>query len=508
MDNKIVCLAAMGCSVAFYSSASAATKSKQNRDKPNVIYILMDDLGYGDVGCYGQQKIETPNIDCLARDGVRFTQSYSGSPVSAPSRCVLMTGLHTGHSYIRGNDEMGSRGDVWSFDAMYENPYLEGQAPMPDSTYTIAKMMKNAGYTTGIVGKWGLGYPGSVSAPNKMGFDYFFGYNCQRQAHVYYPMFLYENENRVYLDNAPLLKPTDKLDVGADPLNIKSYDKFKRKVYSNDIMQERLMGFVDKNADKPFFLMWTTPIPHASMQAPDSLVQYYVDKFGDEKPYLGGYLPTRYAHATYAAMVTYFDTQIGELIESLKAKGIYDNTIIVFTSDNGPTFNGGADSPWFNSGGIFKSEEGWGKCSLQEGGVRVPMIVAWKAKIKPGRTSNLITAFWDVMPTLCELTGSTTPKTDGISFLPELLGKKQIQEHQFLYWEYPELSGSKAVRMGKWKGIIKDIKKGNNEMLLFNLEEDIQEQNNVAAKYPEVVKSIRDIMAREHTEPANKRFVL
>lgn len=493
--------------VPILGAATASCTASTAPQKPNIIFILADDMGYGDAGCYGQKLIETPNIDALAARGVKFTQNYSGAPVSAPARSVLMTGLHSGHTPIRGNDEVGSRGNVWSHKAMLADSTLEGQGTMPTDTKTLGHLMQNAGYKTGIVGKWGLGYPGSHSTPNKMGFDFFYGYNCQRQAHTYYPMFLYRNENREYLDNAPLLEPHEKLDSTADIYDSKSYDKFLRKQYSNDLMFDELIGFVENNKKEPFFLMWTTPMPHVSLQAPQKWIDHYKKKFNENEPYLGkkGYLPTRYPHATYAAMISYFDEQIGLLVEKLKADNLYDNTIIVFTSDNGATFNGGTDSPWFNSGGIFKSEQGFGKGSLREGGIRVPLIVTWPNQIKEPRTSDHICAFWDVMPTLGEIVKVKTPKTDGISYFPELMGKEQ-PKHEALYWEFSEGNGSRAVRMGKWKGAIYNIKKGNDAVELYNLEEDILEEKNVASENPEIVKQIRAIMKREHETPVNPRF--
>lgn len=482
-------------------------QAQKQQEKPNVIYILMDDLGYGELECFGQQKIETPNIDALRANGMKFTQHYSGSPVSGPSRCVLMTGLHSGHAQVRGNDEVGSRGNVWSHEAMLKDSELEGQMPLKEGTMTLGRMMQGAGYTTGCIGKWGLGYPGSAGVPNKQGFDFFFGYNCQRQSHTYFPAFLWKNEKRVYLDNKVVDPGTTKLDKGADPRDERSYAKFVQKQYSNDLMYDEVVNFVEQNKAKPFFLMWTTPLPHVSLQAPERWVKHYVKKFGDEEPYIGnkGYYPCRYPHATYAAMVSYFDEQVGNLVAKLKQDGIYDNTVIVFTSDNGPTFNGGSDSPWFNSGGIFKSEQGWGKCSLHEGGIRVPTIVSWPAKIKAGTTTHHISGFQDVMPTLAQIVGVKTPPTDGISFLPTLLGKKQ-PEHKFLYFEYPEAGGSKAIRMGKWKGMVAGIRKGNIKMQLFDLEKDIREEHDVADQHPDIVKKMEKIMKESSVEPENPLF--
>ncbi len=488
--------------------AAALTSCQEQPQQPNVIYILADDLGYGELGSYGQKLIETPNLDALAANGVRFTQNYSGSPVSGPSRCVLMTGLHTGHSAIRGNDEVNSRGNVWSHEAMLADSTLEGQLPLPEGTRTIGHFMQDAGYKTAMVGKWGLGYPSSHSTPNKMGFDFFYGYNCQRQAHTYYPMFVYKNEERVYLDNAPLLTPNDQLDEGDDIYDESSYDKFSRNDYVNDFMFDEIVNFVDENKSEPFFMMWTTTIPHVSLQAPKELVEYYREKFNETEPYTGNksYLPSRYPHSTYAAMITYFDAQIGKLIEKLKEDGIYENTIIVFTSDNGPTFNGGTDSPWFDSAQPFRSDVGYGKTSVREGGIRVPMIVSWPNMIKEAKVTDHMCAFWDVLPTLADITGrELEAETDGISFLPELLGEEQA-EHDMLYWEYPEGAGSRAVRMGKWKGAIYNIKKGNTTMELYDLEADPTESINVAEENPEVVAQIREIMKREHEVPAYTQF--
>lgn len=477
------------------------------QSKPNIIYILADDLGYADLGCYGQEKIETPNIDRLARQGMRFTQHYSGSPVSAPSRCVLLTGKHTGHAYIRGNDEMSERGNIWSHTAMFADSTLEGQRPLPAETVTIPKLIKQAGYTTACIGKWGLGYPGSDSTPNKMGFDFFYGYNCQRQAHTYYPPFLYRNERREYLQNK-LLPPSTLLDKEADPNQVSSYSKYTQKCYSPDLMMTEILSFLNNNNKaNPFFLMWATPVPHVPLQAPQNWVNYYVDKFGEEEPYLGesGYFPCRYPRATYAAMISYFDEQVGILIEQLKKEGIYDNTIIILSSDNGPTFNGGSDSPWFDSAQPFKSEKGWGKASLREGGIRVPMIAAWNGKILSGSVSDHISAFWDIMPTLAEIAGFECNDSDGISFLPVLLGKPQ-KKHSYLYWEFSEYGGSKAIRMGNWKGYIGNIKKGNNKMELYNLKIDILEQNNVACKHPEIVRKMYKKMNEAHTRPIIQQF--
>lgn len=484
--------------------ASAAGCVGNHAEKPNVIVILMDDLGYGEIGCYGQQKIETPNIDKLCELGLHFTQSYAGSPVSAPSRCVMMTGLHSGHSQIRRNEALPYRGAVNNYDSMYVHPSLEGQKPLEGNTYTIGRLMQDAGYVTGLFGKWGLGYPGSDGTPNKQGFDEFYGYNCQRQSHTFYPAFLYRNECREYLDNKVIDPHKARLAPGEDRYDPANYSRYYQNDYANDKIFDNLMSFIDDNAGKPFFLMFTTPLPHVSLMAPQEWVDHYVEKFGDEEPYTGesGYQICRYPHATYAAMVSYFDEQVGRLVAKLKEEGIYRNTLIIFTSDNGPTFNGGSDSPWFNSAGPFRSEYGWGKNFLHEGGIRVPMIAVWDGKIQAGSVSDHMTSFQDFMPTLAELTGQECPRTDGISFLPTLMGETEKQAgHEFLYWEYPDKTiGNKAVRKGKWKGIITNISKGNDKMELYDLEEDIQESRDVSSEHPEIVRDFYRLMENSHTD--------
>lgn len=475
--------------------------------KPNIVYILADDLGYGDLGVYGQQKIETPNIDALAREGMMFTQHYA-LPVCAPSRYSLMTGIHSGHAYIRGNDEWDQRGDVWSFKAMEANPALEGQLPIPDSTVTIAKILKSSGYRTGLVGKWGLGGPMTTGIPNNQGFDYFFGYLCQRQDHNYYSGHLWENTYRVPLNNK-VMDPNIKLPDNLDPLDDKNYEGYNQEDYSPDFIIKAALRFLDASKNKPFFLYFASPLPHASLQAPKRLVDYYHKKFGDEKPFLGGsYLPCRYPHATRAAMITLLDEHVGEIIKKLKEMGVYKNTIIVFTGDNGTTFEAASDGEWFNSGGPFRSDYGWGKGSVHEGGIREPFIVSWQGKIKAGSRSDLICANWDFFPTVSDLIGVKTPgNIDGVSFLPTLLGRKHLQKkHPYLYWEFPGYGGQQAVRMGKWKGMRLDMNNGNTAIQLFDLDKDIQEQHDVANQHPDVVKRITQIMKKQHRTPEVASF--
>ena len=476
-------------------------------EKPNIVYILADDLGYNELGCYGQDTIETPNIDALAASGIRFTQHYSGSPVCAPSRCVLMTGKHTGHAYIRGNDEWGERGDTWNFAKAVEDPNLEGQRPLPVGTKTIGTLLQGVGYKTAIVGKWGLGAPLTNSIPTKMGFDFFYGYNCQRQAHTFYPKHLWKNEEKDWLDNE-LVVPGTKLAEGADPNDPASYSKYRLSEYAPELMLEEALGFVRENKESPFFLYFASPIPHVPLQAPESWVEYYQEKLGPEDPYLGnkGYFPNRTPRATYAAMVSYLDEQVGDIVSELKKLGLYENTLILFSSDNGPTYNGGSDSNYFESASPFKSEYGWAKGFSTEGGIRVPMIASWEGMIKGGRTSQHVSAFWDVLPTLCELSGARVPSdVDGLSFVPNLLGEPQ-EPHEFLYWEFPAYEGQQAVRMGDWKALRKGIFKGNMDLELYNLKTDPREQFDVSAAYPEVVAKIEAIMESEREPAVLERF--
>ncbi len=490
-------------------SAFTTTVQSQVVQKPNIIYILADDLGYGDLGVYGQKKIETPNIDNLAKQGMLFTQHYAGAPVCAPSRCVLLTGKNSGHAQVRGNDEWESRGDVWNYRAMLADSTLEGQRPMIPRTVTSASLLHDAGYKTAIIGKWGLGAPQTQSTPLRMGFDFFFGYNCQRQAHTYYPVFLYKNDHRVYLNN-DTVAPNTRLPEGTDLYNPDSYSAFNQKDYSPDLMFSEITGFVNENYKQPFFLYWATPIPHAALQASKRWVDYYVKKFGDEKPYDGkkGYFPLRYPHASYAAMISYLDEQVGLLVKQLRELGIYDNTLIVFTSDNGPSSEGGGDSPWFDSGGPFKSEYGYGKGFVREGGIRVPMIASWPGVIKPGSISNLPSVFYDVLPTLCDIAGIKTPgDMDGISFLPELKGQAQ-KKHQYLYWEFPEYNGQQAVLLGKWKAMRINMQKGNKRWELYDLETDPTESTDVAASNAAVIAEVEKIAKKEHVKSVNRSWWL
>lgn len=488
-------------------TASCGTE-ETSTTKTNIIYILADDLGYGELGVYGQQKIRTPHIDKLAETGMLFTDHYSGAPVCAPSRYMLMTGKHPGHARIRGNDEWASRGEVWNYEKAVYDPNLEGQRPILNSTETIGDIMQKAGYKTAIVGKWGLGAPLTEGIPNKSGFDFFYGYNCQRQAHQLYPKHLWKNEEKVWLNNE-LIAPRTKLDSTANPNDLSSYKKFEQVDYAPAMMQKEVLGFIEQNKDEPFFMYYASPLPHLPLQVPREYVERYVEQFGDEDPYIGdkGYFPNRYPRAAYAGMISYLDDQVGELVAKLKELGLYENTLIIFSSDNGSSYIGGVDANYFNSAGPFDNNYGRTKGYTYEGGIRVPMIASWPAKIKAGSTSNHISAFWDVLPTMSELINIEAPGAiDGISFLPTLLGEDNQEKHEFLYWEFPAYKGQQAVRLGDWKGIRKNIFNGNLKIELYNLKEDPAETNDVAADYPDIVSQIEAIMQREHTTPEIERF--
>ena len=476
--------------------------------KPNIIYILADDLGYGELGVYGQKKIKTPNIDALAASGILFTQHYAGAPVCAPSRYMLMTGKHSGHARIRGNDEWAERGDVWNFEKAVNDPNLEGQRPILNSTVTLGEILQDAGYKTAIVGKWGLGAPLTEGIPNKNGFDFFYGYNCQRQAHQLYPRHLWKNEGKDWLNNE-IIAPGTKLDKGVDIFTLDSYKKYDQKDYAPAKMQTEVLGFIEENKDQPFFMYYASPLPHLPLQVPQEYVERYVKIFGNEEPYIGdkGYFPNRYPHAAYAGMITYLDDQVGEIVAKLKELGIYENTLIVFTSDNGPSYTGGVDAEFFNSANPFPNNYGRTKGFTYEGGIRVPMIASWPGKINAGSTTDHISAFWDVLPTFSELVKVNAPEDiDGISFLPTLIGGGEQGEHDFLYWEFPSYQGQQAVRIGDWKGIRKDIFKGNMEVELYDLKNDMAETTDVSDQYPAIVAQIEIIMESEHTPAEIERF--
>ena len=453
---------------------------------PNIIYIFADDWGYGELGAYGQEKTKTPHLDRLAAGGMRFTQHYTGAPVCAPSRYMLLTGTHAGHSYIRGNYELGQ----------FADDKEGGQMPIPETTPTLAKMLKKAGYQTAMVGKWGLGMNGTTGSPLLQGFDYYYGYLDQKQAHNYYPTHLWENDKVAPLDNDYFLVH-NQIKEGSDHA---AFDQFKGNDFAPDRMIEKALHFLDTTAvEKPFFLYYPSPIPHVSLQVPDSLVLQYQGQF-EEQPYYGnqGYTAHQYPLSAYAAMITHLDSEVGKIWEAVKARGQEENTLILFSSDNGPTFAGGVDADYFNSAAGFRGL----KMDVYEGGIRVPFIVYWKNKIKPGQTSDLVSGHWDMYNTFAELSGQEPTSPDGISLLPELLGKEGQKNHPYLYFEYPEKRGQIAVRMGDWKGVKIDMK--TNPIAaweLYNLKNDPRETENLAARQPEVIQKIDSLQRLAHRHP-------
>lgn len=467
---------------AFLNTHCTLYAQKAPLKSPNIIYIYADDLGYGELGCYGQQKIRTPHIDKMAAQGIRFTQHYSGAPVCAPSRAILLTGKHSGHSYIRGNHELGG----------FPDSSERGQMPLSSKEITIAELLKQKGYTSAIIGKWGLGMHYSEGNPNNQGFDYSYGFLDQKQAHNYYPTHLWENGiwdslHQSYLDVHKKLNPN----LVTDSI----YDSFKGKTYAPDKMTSKALQFIDQKKSGPFFLYLPYTLPHVSLQVPDDYIEKYKGLF-DEKPYFGdkGYVPTRYPLSTYAAMITYLDDQVGKIMQKIQDVGLDENTIIFFSSDNGATFAGGADPIFFKSVASLRGL----KMDLYEGGIRVPLIARWPGKIKSGIVSDHISAQYDMFATIAELTGININKTDGISLLPTLLSKKQ-KVHSYLYFEYPEKGGQLAIRMGGWKAIKTDLKKNPGALWeLYNLKTDISETINLASKHPEIIKKVVSIVKKEH----------
>jgi len=487
----------MLCVAVFTIAINPIVNSAESviKEKPNVIYILVDDMGIGDIEPYGQKHIRTPNLQILAEQGMTFTQHYAGNAVCAPSRAALMTGLHSGHGQIRGNFEYGGFFDKDEY----------GQMALHPGTVTLATIMKKAGYTTALIGKWGLGGPGSVGIPNKHGFDYFFGYLDQKQAHNHYPTHLWKNEKRFTLENE-WLHPHAKLDDGASPNDPRSYDKFNRSDFAQTRLTQDALRYIEMPHNDPFFLYLSYAAPHAALQAPEEDVDKYTF---EETPYDGTtdgkYLPVLKPRATRAAMISHIDEGVGKLVTKLKEIGIAENTLIIFSSDNGPSTEGGADLEFFNSNGAYRGY----KRDLYEGGIRMPTIAYWPGKVAKGEVSSHLSAFWDVMPTLAELAGVTLEQTiDGISFLPTLLNQGEQIQHDTLYWEFHHWNGShkQAIRMQNiqginWKAVrhYSKNREAGSEIELYNLDMDPSESTNVAVSHPEVIANAEKKFAQART---------
>ena len=473
----------------------------QKTPKPNIIYIMCDDMGYGDLGCYGQPYISTPNIDNMAKEGMRFTQAYAGSPVSAPSRASFMTGQHSGHCEVRGNKEYWRDAPV----VMYGNNKeyaVVGQHPYDPGHVIIPEIMKDNGYTTGMFGKWAGGYEGSVSTPDKRGIDEFYGFICQFQAHLYYPNFL--NRYSKALGDTGVVRV-----VMDENIQYPMYgpDYLKRPQYSADMIHQKALEWLDQQDDKqPFFGILTYTLPHAELVQPeDSNLNEYKAKFNPDKEFKGSegsrYNAITHTHAQFAGMITRLDYYVGEVLKKLKEKGLDENTLVIFSSDNGPHEEGGADPTFFGRDGKLRGL----KRQCHEGGIRIPFIARWPGHIPAGKVNDHICAFYDLMPTFCEVIGikdyekkyrnkeKEVDYFDGISFAPTLLGKKKQKKHDFLYWEFDE-TDQIAVRMDDWKMV---VKKGTP--FLYNLKTDIHEDTDIALQHPDVVEKMKAIIFEQHT---------
>ena len=443
----------------------------------NVVFIIADDLGYGDVGAYGQRKILTPRLDRMAREGTRFTQFYAGSPVCAPSRSALMTGQHTGHTPIRGNKEI----------------LPIGQEPLPAASVTLAEVLKQAGYTTGAFGKWGLGGPGTEGSPIRQGFDHFFGELDQRRAHFYWPEFLFRGDERVPMPNR----------VRPEPRTVGAGQAIERGRYSHDLIAEEALAFLDQHRARPFFLYVPFTIPHAELEVPADAYAAYVDASGKsifpETPYAGEHYGSQpIPRATYAAMISRMDRDVGRILDRLTQYGLDRNTVVFFTSDNGPSIEGGIDPVFFDSNGPLRGV----KRDVYEGGIRVPMIVWGPGRVPAGRTSDQVWAMWDVLPTVAELTGARAPGgIDGISMAAAITGRGAAPQHESLYWEFHEQGGRQAVRRGNWKAVRLGVSENPRAPIeLYDLATDPGEERDVAARHPDVVREMDAVMAREHTD--------
>ena len=476
---------------------STLSANGQKKDsKPNIIFILCDDMGYGDLGCYGQPFIRTPHIDAMASEGMRFTQAYAGSPVSAPSRASFMTGQHTGHCEVRGNKEYWGNSPIIMYGNNKEYSVV-GQHPYDPDHVILPEIMKDNGYTTGMFGKWAGGYEGSCSTPDKRGIDEYYGYICQFQAHLYYPNFL--NRYSTALGDTGVVRIVMDENIKY-PMYGPEYQK--RSQYSADMIHEKAMEWLDQQDTKqPFFGIFTYTLPHAELVQPeDSILNEYKAKFDPDKVYKGSegsrYNAITHTHAQFAAMITRLDYYVGEVLKKLKEKGLDENTLVIFSSDNGPHEEGGADPTFFGRDGKLRGL----KRQCHEGGIRIPFIARWPGHVPAGKVNDHICAFYDLMPTFCDVAGIKNYEKkyrnkekevdyfDGISFAPTLLGKKKQKQHDFLYWEFNE-TNQIAVRMDDWKLI---VKKG--KPFLYNLKTDIHEDNDVALQHPDIVEKLKKVI--------------
>lgn len=497
MKNKLF------CSVALLAASGSVVQAADKNLKPNIIFILCDDMGYGDLGCYGQKMIDTPNIDRMAEEGMRFTQAYAGSPVSAPSRASLMTGQHSGHGHVRGNKEYWQNVPTMRY-GENEDFTVVGQEPYDPEHIILPEVMKRNGYTTGMFGKWAGGYEGSCSTPDKRGVDEYFGFICQFQAHLYYPNFL--NRYSKSLGDTAVVRVTLEDNI-RHPMYGEGYKR--RPQYSADLIHQAAMNWIDsQDGEQPFYGLFTYTLPHAELAQPnDSILAFYKKRFFNDKTW-GGDAGSRYneavhTHAEFAGMITRLDKYVGEILDKLREKGLDKNTLVIFSSDNGPHEEGGADPEFFGRDGALRGL----KRQCYEGGIRVPFIAWWPDKVPAGAVESHQLAFYDVMPTFCELIGDKKfPKKylnrklegdcfDGISFAPVLLGDKERQQsHEFLYWEFHE-TDQIGVRMGDWKLVVKGGKPS-----LYNLASDLHEDKDVAAEHPEMVERMKEVIYREHRE--------
>ena len=443
---------------------------------PNIILIVADDLGYAELGCYGQQKIRTPNIDSLADEGMRLMRHYSGSPVCAPSRAVLMTGKHPGHAWVRDNRE--------------HQP--EGQAPLTASEVTLAERLSARGYTCGAFGKWGLGYPGSEGDPLEQGFQRFFGYNCQRHAHSYYPDYLWDDDRRLPLDNRPPVPGHAELAGDADPADPSSYKAFQGTDYASDRIADQALSFIRENSDRPFFLYYPTIVPHLALHVPSDSLAEYTSLGWEDPPAAARYTPHFTPRAAYAAMISRMDSAVGRVLDLLDELELAENTIVIFTSDNGTTYLGPM-AEFFESVGPLRGLKG----SSYEGGLRVPAIIRYPGRIQPGSVNHTLSGFEDWTPTLLALTGEAEDSIDGADLTPALMEGATL-DRPFLYREFAGYGGQQAVWFGDWKGIRPRLVAGDTSIELYDLSKDVGESLDVSDSHPEIVTRVAEIMAREH----------